>query len=138
MPDSTSVALQKAIVARLRGNASVTGFVPAADIFDRSGRPERRMCVVLGEEQLVSEPLTFDDSHVRIYVTLHLWDKSQDFYAIKSLGDAIRKAMSTRFVIMGLYVAGQYFGGARYMRDPDGEFLHGVMTFNYLIQEPMT
>ena len=34
--DGTSVALQKAIVARLRGNADVTALVPSNAIFDRS------------------------------------------------------------------------------------------------------
>ncbi len=138
MPDGTSVAIQKALVARLRGNADVTNIVPATDIFDRSKRPERDRCIVLGEEQFVQETTTLNDASARVYVTLHLWNKAQDFELVKALGDAVRKALKPRFVISGLYVAGQYFGGARYLRDPDGEFVHGVLTMTFLIMEPET
>jgi hypothetical protein len=136
MPDGTSVAMQKAVVARLRGDTAVTALVPAADIFDRSTRPEKSICVVLGEEQIVREPMTFQDNHVRVYLTLHLWHKSQDFATVKNLGDAIRKAMRARLVAMGVAVIYFAFDSVRYMRDPDGEYVHGVVTFNSLVQEP--
>src|SRR5262245_13352792 len=130
MSDGTAVALQKAIVTRLRGDAGVTALVPAEDIFDRAMRPERPICVVIGEDQLVREPLTYADNHVRVYFTLHLWQKSQDFATIKALGDAIRKAMRARFVVTGIYVIYLAFGNLRYMRDPEGEYVHGVVTFS--------
>jgi hypothetical protein len=136
MPDGTSVALQKAVVVRLRGNADVTALVPAADIFDRSTRPERPICVNLGEDQIVRDPITLADDCVRVYFTMHLWHRAQDFEIVKNLGDAIRKAMSARFVVSGIHVAYLAFGDARYMRDPGGEYVHGVLTFNALVQEP--
>ena len=130
--------MQKAVVARLRGDAGVTALVPADGIFDRSMRPELPICIVLGEDQVVREPLTYQDDHVRVYFTLHLWQQAQDFSVIKNLGDAIRKAMRARFVVPGIYVVYSSFGDARYMRDPGGEYLHGVLTFSALIQEPQT
>lgn len=136
MPDGTAVALQKAIVARLRGNADVIALVPAADIFDRSTRPERPVCVIIGEDQVVRDPITYADDTVRVYTTLHLWNKAQDFELVKNVGDAIRRAMRARFVVAGMYVVYTAFGDARYMRDPGGEYVHGVVTFNFLVQEP--
>jgi hypothetical protein len=138
MPDTTAVAMQKAIIARLRGSVDVTLICPAADIFDRSTRPERSICIVLGEDQIVRESITYEDDQVRLYSTLHLWHKSQDFTTIKTLGDLIRIAMRPRFVVPGIYVAFQSFDNARYMRDPDGEFVHGVVQFGALITEPVT
>lgn len=76
--DGTTVQLQAAIVARLRATPAVTALCPAANIFDRSMRPEVPISIVLGEDQVVFEGITLAGNHVSIFTTLHLWNKAQD------------------------------------------------------------
>lgn len=136
MPDGTSVALQKALVTRLRGDAGVLAIVPAADIMDRSTRPERDLCVLVGEDHMVRDDLLLSDNVSKMYLTLHLWHRAQDFATVKNLSDAIRKAMRMRLVVPGINVVYAAFVDARYLRDPGGEYVHGVVTFSAMIIEP--
>ena len=84
----------------------------------------------LGEDQVVRKPITLKDDCVLIYTTMHPWHKAQDFETIKNLGDAIRKAMRSRFVVAGMFVAYHSLENVRYMRDPGGEYIHGVITYS--------
>lgn len=136
MADGTSLAMQKAVVTRLRGSADVLAIVPSADIMDRSTRPEKNICIILGENQIVREPITYDDAHIRLFVTMHLWHRAQEFSTLMNLADAIRKAMRARFVVPGIYVHYMALVDCRYLRDPGGEYVHGVVTFSVVIQEP--
>lgn len=136
MSDGTTVQLQKAIVARLRGTPAVVALCPSAAIFDRSTRPEVPICILLGEDQVVFEGLTYAQNHVSIFTTLHLWQKAQDFTTLKNLADAIRSAMRPRLFLFGATVVRTAFSGARFLRDPGGEYVHAVVTFESLIEEP--
>jgi hypothetical protein len=130
MPN-TSVDLQSALVARLRGDTNVTALCPADCIFDRSMRPEKDVCVILGEGDINRYPLTLHDDSILIYPTLHLWNRAQDFALVKNLGDAIRTSFRARFAGVVRFA----FKQAHYMRDPGGNYVHGVLTFSALIQE---
>lgn len=135
MLDGTAVQLQSAIVARLRATPAVVALCPAANIFDRSKRPEVPISIVLGEDQIVFEGLTYSENHVSVFTTLHLWNQAQDFATLKNLADAIRSAMRPRLILSGASIVRTAFSGARFLRDPGGEYVHAVVTFESLIEE---
>lgn len=138
MPDGATVQLQTAIVARLRATPAVIALCPAANIFDRSMRPEVPVSIVLGEDQLVNEGLTYARNHISVFTTLHLWNKVQDFATLKNLTDAIRAAMRVPLHLSVANVVQTVFSGARFLRDPGGEYVHAVVTFESLIEESVT
>jgi Protein of unknown function (DUF3168) len=137
--DGLAVQLQSSIVTRLRQTSAVTDFVPADNIFDRSQRPERDVCIVVGEDQILDEPHSLADDSLRAYLTLHVWHLSQNFTTVKNIADGIRIAVRDRFKIKvpSATVVRLKFQSARFMRDPGGNYIHGVITLNALLQLDM-
>lgn len=138
MADGLAVQLQTSIVTRLRATTAVTSLVPSSDIFDRSQRPERPVCIVVGEDQIVDEPHTLADDSLRAYATLHVWHLSQDMTTVKNISDAIRAAIKPQFTLATARVVRLKFASARFMRDPGGVYVHGVVTLSVLMQEMVT
>jgi hypothetical protein len=138
MTDGTALNLQTALVARLRGAAAVTALVPADAIFDRSDRPERPVCIIVGEDQMIREEMNLADDTVRNYFTLHVWRQARDFGTVKNIVDAIRLAIRDPWSVVGADVIRFVFESVRYIRDPDAEYVHAVVTLNALVQEPVT
>ncbi len=66
------LALQTAIRSRLIAAPAVTALVPADSIFDRSGRPERDTCIIIGEGHSIYSDRyrTFFD---KAYATINIW-----------------------------------------------------------------
>jgi hypothetical protein len=133
---SAGLALQKAIRGRLVGSPALVALVPAANIVDRHGRPSAFPSVIMGEDQEVDAEITFERRHIRVFVTLHVWDRSPNLVSIKAIAGAIRSA------VHGVDLAldeGRLLDlkatGARYLRDPDGLTAHGVVTLEALIEE---
>jgi Protein of unknown function (DUF3168) len=137
MPNGTAVQLQTAIVTRLRQTPAVTGLVNADNIFDKSQRPESDLCIVVGEDQILDEPHTLADDSLRAYVTLHVWHKSPNFETVKNVSDAIRAAIRAPMTIEAARIVRLRFQNARFLRDPGGNYVHGVVTLNVLLQEPV-
>ncbi|MDQ0347863.1 DUF3168 domain-containing protein [Ancylobacter vacuolatus] len=129
-----SLAMQQAIRARLTGDASVLALVPAANIFDRHSRPERFPCIILGEGQAVRDNLTLADNHVRLFSTIHVWTRDGDLVSARAIAGAVGVALRGRFFGDRAAVRARY-RDARFMRDPDGETGHGVLTFEALVEE---
>jgi hypothetical protein len=130
----SSLDLQKAVRAKLINAAGVTSLVPAASIFDRHGRPETFPCVLLGEDQEISEDLTLDNGWLRVFPTLHVWTAEPGTTGAKSIARAIRAALASGVTLEeGGRIIRLRFASARYLRDPDGEHAHGVVTFEALI-----
>src|SRR4051794_21888170 len=90
---SPALALQIALRSRLTAASGVTALVPAEAIFDRSGRPERFPCIILGEDQEIDPGLTLDRDHVRVVSTLHLWQREAGLTGVKTIAGAIRTAL---------------------------------------------
>jgi hypothetical protein len=136
MSDGLSVQLQTALVTRLRQTPAVTNFVPADNIFDRSQRPEKDVCIVVGEDQIIDEPHSLADDSLRAYLTLHLWNKSQNFETVKNISDGIRVVVRNpvKIKVPSATVVRLRFQSARFMRDPGGDYVHGVVTLNALLQ----
>lgn len=87
-----SLAVQTRIVARLRESRAVLQLVPFGNIFDRSARPERFPCVIVGEGDVVGDD---DDCHVmsEVSATLHVWAADQSFETVKLISGAVRRAI---------------------------------------------
>ncbi len=133
---SASLACQKAIRAALVGDAGVTALVPAASILDRNARPNPDPSIIIGEDQEVDEDRIARDV-LRIYSTVHVWKRETGLVGVKQIAGAIRKALTVRpeRTVDGWYIAECYVAGSRFLRDPDGETAHGVVTIESLARE---
>lgn len=132
---SPDLALQKALLARLATTADVTALVPAANMVDGFGIPQRFPSIVLGEGQVVREPLTLEARHRRIYATAHIWTKSAP--AARAIAGAVTAAVE-RLPFSNLdgghHAISTVVSSTRFLRDPDGETAHGVLTVDCLME----
>lgn len=126
-----SLALQASVGARLAASAGVVALVPAANIVDRSGRPELFPCIVIGEGQEV-----FEEYHSTAFATLHVWVKEAGLVTAKQIAGACRDALKDRpWSIEGHFVSDLRVTATRFMRDAQGEYSHGVVTVRAIVQE---
>lgn len=133
-----SAAVQKAIRARLIATPAVLTQLPAGSILDRNERPAPSPSIIIGEDQVVQDPITLARDYVRVHSTLHLWKKEQSFQGVKAIAGAMWLAIGVRapldlgndFICCDCRIE-----NVRYMRDPDGETSHGVMTVNTLVRQ---
>lgn len=131
-----SLAFQKAVAARLKGDAGVTAVVPADNIFDRSGLPLISPCIVIGEDETRREPISYSDDTFAIATTLHLWAKASNMVLAKRMGGVVQMAMRGRFwTLDGHREIYTRLSICRFMRDPGGEWTHGVLTYETLLAE---
>ena len=134
-----SLAVQKALRARLIATAAVTALVPANSILDHNQRLAPDPSIILGEDQVVDAKLTLQRDDVRVIATLHIWKKEASLVGVKAISGAIRRAVGRvkaldlgdpDFVCTEIHIE-----STRFMRDPDGETSHGVMTIECLVQQ---
>lgn len=133
---SADLALQKAIRARLVATGTVTALVSAASILDRNARPAPDPSIVIGEGQSV------DDGRIarnvqRVYLDLHLWKREPSTAGVKAIAGAVRAAIqSERIAPAGAFSFGDCLVvSSRFLRDPDGETSHGVVTVQAIVSE---
>lgn len=132
----SALALQKAVGARLAGFPAVTDLVPPANIVDAHGRPARFPSVILGDGQEVAADLTFERRHVKVFVDLHVWDRSPSFTSTKAIAGAIRAALHGADLVLDEdRFLDLKHAGTRYLRDPDGQTAHAVVTIEALVEE---
>lgn len=134
-----SLAVQKALRARLITTGAVTALVPAENILDRNARPAPDPSIILGEDQEVDARIEVKRNYVEVYCSLHIWKRELGLVGCKAIAGAIRRAVarSTR-----LEINDPDFGsvdlridGTRFIRDPGGEFSHGIVTVFALVHE---
>ncbi|MEQ8446918.1 MAG: DUF3168 domain-containing protein [Pelagibacterium sp.] len=133
---SASLAMQKALRDRLIGTAAVTDLVPATSILDRNARPNPDPSIIIGEGQ----ELPGDDiarKKLDLVFDLHVWKKEAGLTGVKAIAGAMRTAIhSSRPPMPAGYHCGDCFVmGARYLRDPDGETSHAVVTVSAMVGE---
>lgn len=133
---SASLALQKALRLRLIATSAVTDLVPAASILDRNARPNPNPAIIIGEDQTTDENRIARDV-VRVYSTLHVWKKEPGLVGVKAIAGAIGTAIKPgRLVLEAGYHCGDcYVSSTRFVRDPDGETAHGIVTIETLVSE---
>lgn len=132
---SADHAVQTAIRARLTAKLAVTSLVPATSILDRNARPAPSPSIIIGEGQSIDEG-RMDRKAQRVFSTLHIWKKEPGLVGVKDIAGAIRSAIhSGRLAITGYQCGDCRVSSARFMRDPDGETAHGVVTVETLVRE---
>ncbi|MFG1348594.1 DUF3168 domain-containing protein [Xanthobacter autotrophicus] len=131
---SPDLALQKALLARLAATPDVTALVPSSAMVDGHGLPQRFPSIVVGEGQVVREPLALTGDHRRIYATLHVWTKSMP--AARAIAGAVTAAVEHLPIQLesGHRAISTVVRDARFLRDPDGETAHGIVTVDCLAE----
>lgn len=133
---SADHAVQTALRLRLVSTSIVTDLVPADAILDRHARPAPDPSIVLGEGQSLDGGRV-DRRSQQVFVTLHIWKHEPGLAGVKAIAGAVRKALNAgRLDLMEPYFCGDSFvSDMRFMRDPDGETAHGVVTVEALVLE---
>lgn len=132
-----SFALQKAVVAALKGAAAVTAIV-SSRVFDQVGRnPDGSPNVpfpyiALGDTQVLPETAECTDAATS-YVTLHLWSRAVGFPEVKRLGAAVITALhDATLALESGGLQSLLLQSTHYLRDPDGLTSHAVLVFEAL------
>lgn len=133
---TADLSVQKAVRLRLTGTGAVTALVPAGSILDRHARPAPDPSIIIGEGQCI-EGDDLARSVVRVVLDLHLWKKEPSLAGVKAISGAVRKALhSSRLSLdTGFHCGDCRVSSMRYMRDPDGETSHGVVTVEAVVKE---
>ena len=131
------LALQKAIRARLTATASVVSLVPAANVLDRHARPNPDPSIVIGEGRSIDDGDSIARDRARVVMDLHVWIKEPSTAGAKAIGGAIRSAIRSAPLALdsGYHAADCRVPSMRFLRDPDGETSHAVVTVEAIVQE---
>ena len=131
------LTLQKAVTARLISSAGVMSLLPAENILDRNERPNPDNCIIIGEGQSVDEGNSIARQLTRVYLDLHLWKKEVSTQGTKVLAGVIRKAILDGRLKLddGFHCVDCRVSSMRFLRDPDGETSHGIVTIDAKVQE---
>jgi hypothetical protein len=132
---SAALAFQQAARALLVGSADVTALVPADNVVDANGRPERFPSIHLGEDQ----ELPGDDvvgRYTELFATMHIWTREPGLAQAKAIAGAVRRALNLQtWTLNGYRCIDTRLDSARFLRDPDGQTGHGVVTIKAVIEE---
>lgn len=131
-----SLAAQRLAVTAMRARSALTALVPATNIFDRNERPEVFPCVVVGEAQTVGDDIDCADLST-VYLTVHVWTRENTFTACKSIAGEIRRALRRAEGVQDGFACDFSFEDARYLRDPNPEISHGVVTFHVSAEDTL-
>ncbi len=68
---------------------------------------------------------------------LHIWKREPSTEGVKAIAGTVRKAIVNDKLspTSGFHFADCYVQSMRFLRDPDGETSHAVVTINALVQE---
>lgn len=126
---SPSLAVQKALAARLVDDPAITALVAA-----QSGKPEHFPSILIGEDQEI--PIgDLNRRTFEVYSTLHVWTRESGMTEAKVLASAVRSAVLDDLpAAPGIAFRDVRFESARYLRDPSGDLAHGVVTLCSIVE----
>lgn len=133
---SPLIALQDALIERLREDVGVTALVPALNILDRNARPILDRSITVGTDQGVDAGYIARDV-TTVYHTLHIWKKENGLIGAKFIEAAITKAIKkARFeAVSGFHFVDVRVSDSLTLREAEGDFSHGVVTVTAIVQE---
>ncbi|KAB0679525.1 tail completion protein gp17 [Aureimonas leprariae] len=129
-----SLELQRAIRARLVATPAVVALVDQAQIRDGFVRPESFPSILIGDGQTVLERVTYARRHVRTYADLHVFTHGEGLAGAKTVAAAVAGALATAPAIDGFRMIDFEISGVRYLRDPDHEAGHAVVSVEALVE----
>lgn len=129
-----TLAVQKALRARLIANAAVTALVPVANVGLDDRRPDAMPCILIGPANC-----TFMDRYEQFFdeafCDLHVWTDEPGLSSVKEIAGAIRSALDAGVLnAEGFRVINSKIASARYLRDPDGVHAHGILSIEAILQ----
>lgn len=137
---SADLEVQKALRARFTTSAGLMALVPAANILDTNQRPAPVPSIILGESQAVDEATSIRRSHIRVYHTIHVWKREPSLAGVKAICGEIKRAIGFGRLTLAqpYHCADLLVSSMRFLRDPDGEHSHGVVTVEVLVSEAVS
>lgn len=130
------IALQTALRRRLADTPAVTDLVSVEAILDRNQRPAPDPAIILGEGQTVDDGNSLSRRLSRVWIDLHVWKKEASTAGVKAIAGAIRATLRDRIDLgAGFHAVDCAVSSARYLRDPDGETSHAIVTVAAIVQE---
>ncbi|WP_275788572.1 DUF3168 domain-containing protein [Pararhizobium gei] len=134
---SVELAVQIALRARFTSTPAVSALVPANHILDRNARPAPDPSIILGEDQTVDDGNSVKRDRHLVYSTIHLWKREASTAGVKAIAWAMRNALRAGRLNLGssFHCVDCRVSSQRFMRDPDGETSHGVLTIETLAEE---
>jgi hypothetical protein len=134
---SAEIALQKSIRVRLVETLAVTMLVPAGSILDRNQRPAPDPSIIIGEGQSIDEGDSVTRKLLRVFMDIHIWKREPGLGGVKLISATVRFAITGRRLDLGddYSCADIRISNTKYLRDPDGETSHAVVTVSALVEE---
>lgn len=129
-----SLAAQRLAVSRMRAHAPLVALVPSGNIMDRNERPEVFPCIIVGEAQTVGDDIDCADLS-EVYLTFHVWTRENTFDRCKAIAGEIRRALRRVSAVQDGFALDFSFEDSRFLRDPNPEISHGVVTFNVTAED---
>src|SRR5215207_1980540 len=129
----SSLELQKALVARLRGDTGVAALV-GTRIYDQPPPEPVYPYISLGPDQILpSRADCYDGSEITLQVDA--WSRSVGYPEVKRIADAIRASLNDApLVLAGQRLVDIYESETRTLRDPDGATSHAAISFRALTE----
>lgn len=133
---SADLALQKAVRARLVATSAVTDLVPASSILDTNQRPAPNPSIIIGEG-MATEGDRIDRRDQHVFLDLHVWKKEPGLVGVKAIAGAIRAAIkgANLHPSDGYHIGDCRVTSMRFLRDPDGETAHGIVSIEAFMCE---
>lgn len=129
------MAMQKAIITVLAASSDLTAMVPSDNILDRNERPNPDPAIVVGEGQSISG----DDiarKSLRVIFDVHVFKKEAGLGGVKTIAGMIRGLLAGRPALDAGFQCGDcYVSQVRFLRDPDMQHSHAVVTVEALVME---
>ncbi len=124
------LALQKAIVAKLKGASTGVG----SSVYDRVPETDPFPRITIGEGQTLK-----DNQDCRrgseVFLEVHVWSRAVGWGEAKAIASQVRDAIDDESLVLDGHVLDLLdFEDARYIRDPDGLTSHVAMSFRALTQ----
>lgn len=128
-----TLAIQRAIRARLISDSAVTALVPVDRIFDGEWNTENLPCIIIGEGN-VNYSDEYQSFHEDVFLDIHIWSDEEATEDCKLIAHAVRNALKETpwtadgFTVHGITVK------ARFYRDKDSGAASSVLSADAVLQ----
>lgn len=128
-----SLALQGAVIARLKADADVAALV-GARIYDHAPPNAAFPYISLGPDQVIDDSTDCHDD-VEVFTTFDIWSRANGRVEAKRIAHAVRQSLNgADFTLSDNAMVMIEHRTTRVMTDPDGITTHAVIDFRSLIQ----